>query len=228
MNDQKKKWAPQYAKYVEAPVYPTEWVVRTLAGGNYPNLKLDKTKYKGKKILDISCGDGRNLQLLINLGFDVHATEISDEIVNNLKKRFPKVNFDIGLNNKQPFGDNYFDYILSSSACYYLEPKTNFQDNLNEISRILKPKGYFIGNIPDMNNSVVNNAKVNAKGEATITEDPFGLRNGYRLQVCYNKMELQNLLRRNFQNVAIGSFLDDYYGLKVSGFMFVGQKQITN
>ena len=27
--------------------YPTEWVVRTLAGGNYPRLKLDKSGYRG-------------------------------------------------------------------------------------------------------------------------------------------------------------------------------------
>src|SRR6185295_11025592 len=65
--------------------YPTEWVVRTLAGGNYPGLKMDKTRYRGARILDMGCGDGRNLPLLLDLGFDVHACEISPEIVNGLE-----------------------------------------------------------------------------------------------------------------------------------------------
>jgi len=71
------RWSDFYEGRVPSDRYPTKWVVRTLAGGNYPYLKLDKARYKGACILDMGCGDGRNLPLLLNLGFEVHACEIS-------------------------------------------------------------------------------------------------------------------------------------------------------
>ena len=64
MNNQAQNWTKTYDQTKQNPVYPTEWVIRTIAGANYPNFKYDKSKYIGKKILDISCGDGRNLALL--------------------------------------------------------------------------------------------------------------------------------------------------------------------
>lgn len=224
MNDQRENWFNQYKKYINTPLYPTEWVIRTIAGGNYPNLKMDKRYYKGRRILDMSCGDGRNLQLLLNLGFEVFASEISDSILIPLKEKFPEIKFGIGFNNNQPFQDYFFDYILSCSACYYLEPGVSFHDNLNEIGRILKPDAFFIGNVPDIDNSVVNNSDINSLGEVTIVNDPFNLRNGYRFQVFKNKDNLHKQLSTIFKNITIGSFSDDYYGLKVSGYMFVAQK----
>lgn len=224
MNNQIQIWSEQYEQTKLNPVYPTEWVIRTITGGNYPNLKLDKSQYIGKKILDMSCGDGRNLKLLLNLGFDVYASEISSEIINPLRKRFPEVKFSVGFNNKQPFENSHFDYILSCAACYYLESDTNFQDNLNEIIRILKTDAYFFGNICDLNNSVLKSAIVNDLGEAIITNDPFNLRNGYRFQVYSNEDDLRKKLSTVFKNITIGSFHEDYYGLILSGYMFVVQK----
>ncbi len=226
MSDQKKMWTPQYARYNKSTVYPTEWVIRTLAGGNYPHMKLDKSKYKGKTILDMSCGDGRNLHLLLNLGFKVYASEISDEIVDSLKIKYPEVEFRKGLNNDIDFPDDFFDYVLSCASCYYLEENTDFQTNMSEIGRVLKTDGYFIGNVPDLDNSVVLGAELNSKNEATIANDPFGLRNGYRFQVFPDKESLQNALTENsYYNVSLGSFKDDFYGLMVSGFLFVCQKR---
>ena len=68
-------------------LYPNEFVIRIFKG-NYPNFKiLKKEKYKKKKILDLSFGDGRNLFFLKDLGFNVYGTEISQKIVDNLKKK---------------------------------------------------------------------------------------------------------------------------------------------
>src|SRR5690242_11498497 len=63
-----------------AHLYPTEWVIRTLLG-KYPRLDLDKSRYPGARLLDLGFGDGRNMPLLRNCGFDIHGVEISDEIV---------------------------------------------------------------------------------------------------------------------------------------------------
>lgn len=225
MNSQEVNWNNQYRNSENKSVYPTEWVIRTIAGGNYPALKLDISQYRGKRILDMSCGDGRNLQLLLNLGFKVYASEISEEIVLGLKDKFPQVEFSVGSNVNQSYKDSFFDYVLSSSACYYLDPNKRFEGNLLEISRILKPKGYFIANVPNHENSVVKDAEINTYGEALITKDPYNLRNGYRFQVFSTKEDVEKALNIFFTNISIGSFNDDFYGLIVSGYMFVAQKR---
>ena len=38
-----------------------------------------------KRVLDVGCGDGRNLVLLKQCGFDVCGVEITDEIVKKVK-----------------------------------------------------------------------------------------------------------------------------------------------
>ena len=75
----------QYTKYYKgkklSKLYPTEFVVRSFLG-TYPNLKPnDKTFYKGKKVLDLGCGDGRNIPFLSDLGYRVYGLEINKEIV---------------------------------------------------------------------------------------------------------------------------------------------------
>ncbi len=221
MNSPQVSWSAQYGKNVTRHVYPTEWVVRTLAGGTYPEMKLDKNRYKGRKIFDLSCGDGRNLQLLKNLGFSVYGSEIGDEIVEGLKLWFPEVSFAVCKNNKIPFHDGFFDYILSCGACYYLEEGTHFEDNLREIRRVIAKDGYFIGNIPDSKNTVIRDAVINDRREALITNDPFGIRNGVTLQICDTKDELIKLLSPFFKDISVGHFDEDFYGLRVSGLLFV-------
>lgn len=76
---QSSNWAEFYSRKRLVARYPTGWVIRTLAGGNYPRLKMDKNCYAGARILDMGCGDGRNLPLLLDLGFEVHATEITSD-----------------------------------------------------------------------------------------------------------------------------------------------------
>ena len=84
-------------------VYPSEWVVRTLLG-RFSGLGFDHENIVGKKILDHSCGYGRNIPFLVNSGFDVYATEISQTIVELLtefyRKKKVKVEFEVGTGTK--------------------------------------------------------------------------------------------------------------------------------
>lgn len=60
-------------------VYPIEFVVRAFLG-NYPRHKTDPASYRGKRVLDLGCSDGRNMPLLSNLGMRIDRTELSREI----------------------------------------------------------------------------------------------------------------------------------------------------
>lgn len=225
MRNQVQNWSKQYEQTKKNPVYPTEWVIRTIAGANYPDFKFDKSKYKGKKIIDISCGDGRNLQLLQNLGFEVYATEISESIVATLSDRFTGVKFSVGFNHKHPFPDNFFDFALACGSFYYLEHGTQFSDNLKELNRILKPGAIFFANMVTPKTYVLNNAKPLKRGEYLITNDPHNFRNGYRWQVVNSKKQLEKLIDPYFSLKASSRLEDDYFGYLISNYIMVCQNK---
>ena len=67
-------------------LYPTEFLVRSFLG-TYPDLKpLNKEEFLEKKVLDLGCGDGRNIPFLRNLGFKVFGVEINQSIIDNCRR----------------------------------------------------------------------------------------------------------------------------------------------
>lgn len=208
--------------------YPTEWVMRTLAGGNYPDLKIDKSRYQGARILDMGCGDGRNLQLLLDLGFEVYASEISPAMVSGLESLASKlqwpVRFAVGINAELPYVDNFFDYMLCCASCYYLDGSMNWLEVCAELARVIRTGGLLIANFPDEENFILANAIRQPDGSLLITSDPYGLRNGSRFMVAKNAEEIIALLSPHFRVMSTGHQNDDYYGLRVSYYIVVGER----
>ncbi len=119
----REKWSDYYLRLTSL-MYPNEYVLRILVG-DYPRLslkiqKLDRAERRKKKILDASCGDGRNMRLLHDLGLDVYGTEISEEICNKVNKNLravgvadDQINVSVGDNENLAWQDGKFDYLLS-------------------------------------------------------------------------------------------------------------------
>ncbi len=162
-------------------VYPVEFVVRALMG-DYPRLKLDKSTFKNSRILDIGYGDGRNMPLLFNLGFEVYGIEISDEINSLAENRLEKLGVEAvlktGRNANIPFDSEFFQYVLACHSCYYVDEGTSFETTLDEIARVLAPKGVFICSIPMHDTYILQDAEVLEDGYYRITNDPYNYRKG--------------------------------------------------
>jgi SAM-dependent methyltransferase len=226
----KEKWESFYGVNHKSDYrrYPSEWVVRTLAGGDYPDLKIDKSLYKDSNILDMGCGDGRNLQLLLDLRFKVYATEISSAIVQGLEDLARQCNwsvsFKVGRNVDLPYPINFFDYMLCSSSCYYMDGLTTWSEVRSELARVIKPGGLFIANFPDEGNAVLRNAIRQSDGSLKIINDPFNLRNGSRFLAVQGFEDVKQALAPQFNVISIGHQNDDYYGLSVSGYFFVAKR----
>ena len=94
-------------------------------------------------VLEVGCGDGRNLPLFKDVGLTTYGVEISDEICNHVTSELEKINLsDIlvktGTTQSIPFEDNFFDVVYSKSLMEHLRHPDSY---LKEVFRILKPGG---------------------------------------------------------------------------------------
>ncbi len=210
------KYSEFYKTRNSLHVYPVEFVVRAYLG-TYPDLRLSKTEFAGKTILDLGFGDGRNMPLLANLGMQVSGVEISDEICNQTKERMRKYGIDVdtrvGRNNGIPFPNATFDHLLACHSCYYIDKDTSFNDNLKEIARVLKPSGIFVFSVPIDTSYIFKNAKDLGRGHMQIAADPYGVRNGYVLKAFSNKEEIIESIAPYFDQAKVGACRNNFWGI---------------
>jgi SAM-dependent methyltransferase len=211
----KQHYAEYYSDRNPEKVYPVEFVVRTLLG-TYPNLKLDRRAYRGAKILDLGFGDGRNMPLLHDLGFQICGVEISDDICRLTRKRMENlgvhVQLETGSNSRIPFNDETFDFVLACHACYYVNPNETFADNIREIARVLRARGRFIFSLAKSDTYVLKDAATLGNGHYRIRHDPRGLRNGSVFRAFASKQEIVDELAVDFNDFALGLCENDFYG----------------
>lgn len=208
-------------------VYPTEFVVRIFLS-KYPKLNYQKPK-SGDSILDIGFGDGRNTAFLCDLSLDVSGIEISQEIVNMAKERLKKLGYApelcVGRNNKIPYDNEKFDYILACHSCYYCDEGDTIKDNMKEFARVLKTGGFLIASVPDSQSYIFNNSCILPDGTSEIASDPYGNRIGYRLHSFKNVSEIEDCLSPLFKNFSFGHASNDYFGIDEKVFWVVCEKR---
>jgi ubiquinone/menaquinone biosynthesis C-methylase UbiE len=215
--------------------YPTEWVIRTMLG-DYPELKLDRSNYNGGKVLDLGFGDPRNISLLHNCGLEIYGVEVTEETVSlgyeTLAEKGIKADLRVGCNSNIPFADSFFDYILASASCYYVDEGETFKQNLEEIYRVLKKSGYLIANFPafspskDIEESFILQGCIPTEdGHIIIQNDIYGLRNGYRFKAFANKEEIVQTFQDKFDQISIGQTFDNYYGVQINAFLLTARKK---
>lgn len=217
-----------HRKHRSVHVYPTEWVIRTLLG-RYPRLALQPSTYPGQRILDLGFGDCRNMPLLHNCGFDIHGVEVDEDVIalgnDTLARLGIRATLRVGTNRAIPYDDTFFDYVLACHSCYYVAPDTTFDDNLDEIARVLKPGAWLVASLPAPDNFILKNARPLGSGHVEITADPFGLRNGSVFRTFVDEAEVARTLGRRFNDVVTCQLLDDFWGLHVNAFLVAGRRR---
>jgi len=97
-------------------------------------------KWMPGKILDIGCGNGRNLLPFLNRGFDCFGIDSSKELIKLAKERITGAKLIVANAAKLPFPDKSFDYAICLAVLHHLKPAQH-KKAVSEIHRVLKPGG---------------------------------------------------------------------------------------
>ncbi len=122
----------------------------------YNNVSSGLQKYfstvfvEGMKILDIGCGSGRDMAILIQYGIDIYGVDASPEMVQYAQEKYPELQakIDIGVlpNLGKPFGGE-FDGVLCSAVLMHL-PKEELFDAAFSIRNLMKEGGRLLVSMP--------------------------------------------------------------------------------
>lgn len=96
--------------------------------------------WKPGRILDIGCGNGRNLMPFLKKGFDCIGIDSSKELIRIAKQKVPGAKLVVANAVKLPFPDKSMDYVICLAVLHHLKPKYH-EKALSEIKRVLKPNG---------------------------------------------------------------------------------------
>lgn len=101
----------------------------------------------GSKVLDCGANDGSMMEMLQKKRqCDVYGVDISEVAIAEAKKRGITVQYADA--HKLPFEDKTFDVVILSEVISHVQ---NPDEVLQEIKRVLKPKGFLLGSAPHAN-----------------------------------------------------------------------------
>lgn len=143
--------------------------------------------HTGKRILDLGCGTGRITAYYGGKGFDVVGVDLSREMLDIARKKYPKIDFRLDDIRKINFLENKFDAISFSYSFFHLEEK-DVLSVLDKINKILKSNGVLFLVLQE------------GKGEVMV-EEPFLPKEKIFLNL-YTKDKITELLENNDFKIA--------------------------
>jgi tellurite methyltransferase len=102
----------------------------------------------GMRVLDAGCGFGRNLVYLLGAGYEVFGVDLDPRGVADVRRlaaslapALPAENFRVESVEEMPFGDGFFDVVISSAVLHFARDDDHFRAMVLGTWRVLKPGG---------------------------------------------------------------------------------------
>ena len=168
------------------------------------------------KCLELGCGIGQYSKRLMEYGYEVTSTDISETALREVKK-FNKNTKIVDMTERLPFESETFDLVFASLSIHYFDDKTTKQ-LVSEIKRVLKNDGVFIGSVNGKEALEV------IKETAVKLEDNFYL-NKDRYIRLFDKEEIKKYLSI-FQVQLIDKRETIRFSHKKNYYIFIAKKQL--
>lgn len=98
----------------------------------------------GDNVLDAGCGNGRLLDSIAEKKIQYTGLDVSSELVQKARERYPHHTFLVGNITDLSFEDASFDAIFCIATFHHLPSEKYRLQALNEFKRVLKPDGHLI------------------------------------------------------------------------------------
>jgi 2-polyprenyl-3-methyl-5-hydroxy-6-metoxy-1,4-benzoquinol methylase len=142
-----------------------------------------------KKLLDAGCGYGRYTRKYVEMGLEVYAVDLSENMINNVKDIC--LDTEVGDISSTKFDDNFFDIVACVDVSDHLE---SFEDAIIELKRVLKSDGALLV-------TVTNNKSLFYALNRFLRAVFKLLRINYGTPISkgYSKSKLDDILKSNFK-----------------------------
>jgi ubiquinone/menaquinone biosynthesis C-methylase UbiE len=111
--------------------------------------KFRKYIHKGKKVLELAAGDGRNTKLFVEWGAEVSALDLAPTAIQQLTDNFKKADLPCPMTlvasaAEIPTGPDFFDAVVCIDGFPQFDRPRRAME---EVHRVLKPNGAFLLNV---------------------------------------------------------------------------------
>lgn len=137
----KEYWEAERKKVLhlaEEDLFADYWTKRYLENLKYLN--------RGRRILDIGCGDAKYFIKLTDKFKEFYGVELSEIHFETAKKLFPSANYIVADANKLPFENCFFDAVISFGA---FEHNEDIDSIFKECYRVLDKNGVLLFSVPN-------------------------------------------------------------------------------
>jgi ubiquinone/menaquinone biosynthesis C-methylase UbiE len=130
---------------------------------------LDKSK---NKVLDVGCGGGRNLFMLLKMGYDVYGCDYYENmVIESINKITNIINTEEAKKRviqadmkKLPYKDSTFDYVIANGILHNVSNVDDYVSSISQLGRVLKNNGELCLNVFTANYIDVSLKKINEVG----------------------------------------------------------------
>lgn len=163
------------------------------------HLKFFCANLKGKKVLDIGCGHGRETKYLEEQGLEIMGIDLSEKLLEIARKNVLGVDFQLMDMRELEFADNSFDGLWINTSFLHL-PRVDAERTLAGFHRVLKQGGLMLLSVQGHPNELARVVEEISPKEKLIATEQLGWDNP-RLFTYYDVDELRKLLKKAGFNV---------------------------
>lgn len=185
---------------------------------------------KGKKVLDIACGEGYGANLLAQAAAHVTAVDIDDSTIKKASNKYTATNiiFKTGSALKIPAEDSSFDIITCFETLEHID---RHDEMLTELKRVLAPEGILLISTPEKLNYSDNTGYINPFHKKELYGEEFKklVRNYFPHTLFYQQISLigsllldeqhsgfRKIYKGAYENIAQTSEIPNKYWLAVA------------